>query len=120
MLDTGLCLLPSIFDILVRFRLGKIGIVADIKKAFLHIAMDEDQRDFLRLIWYEIACSQNSTVKILRFARVVFGLTSSPFILNGTVRMHLQKYLRGEHIKGIIQKLIGDLYVDDVSSSLSN
>ena len=90
------------------------------KESFLHIAMDEDQRDFLRLIWYEIACSQNSTVKILRFARVVFGLTLSPFILNGTVRMHLQKYLRGEHIKGIIQKLIGDLYVDDVSSSLSN
>ena len=50
MLDPGPCLLLCIFDILVRFRLGKIGIVADIKKAFLQIAIDEDQRDFLRMI----------------------------------------------------------------------
>ena len=50
MLDPGPCLLPRIFDILVRFRLGKIGIIADIKKAFLQIAIDEDHRDFLRMI----------------------------------------------------------------------
>ena len=36
------------------------------------------------------------------------------------VRIHLQKYLRDEHIKEIIQKLIGDIYVDDVTSSLNN
>ena len=120
MLDPGPCLLPRIFDILVRFRLGKIGIVADIKKAFLQIAIDEDHRDFLRMIWYENVFAQNPTVKILRFSIVVFGLTLSPFILNGTVRIHLQKYLRDEHIKAIIQKLIGDLYVYDVTSSLNN
>ena len=120
MLDPGPCLLPNIFDILVRFRLEKIGIVADIKKAFLQIAIDEDQRDFLGMIWYENVFAQNPTVKILRFVRVVFGLISSPFILNRTVRIHLQKYLRDEHIKEVIQKLIGDLNVDDVTSSFNN
>ena len=50
MLDPEPCLLRCIFDILVRFRLGKIEIVADIKKAFLQIAIDEDRRDFLRMI----------------------------------------------------------------------
>ena len=120
MLDPGPCLLPCIFDILVRFRLGKIGIVADIKKVFLQIAVDEDERGFLRMIWYKNVFAQNPTVKILRFARVVFDLTSSPFILNGTVRIHLQKYLRDEHNKEIIQKLIEELYVDDVTSSLNN
>ena len=50
MLDPEPCLLRCIFNILVRFRLGKIGIVADIKKAFLQIAIDEDRRDFLRII----------------------------------------------------------------------
>ena len=89
MLDPGPCLLRCIFDILVRFRLGKIGIVADIKKAFLQIAIDEDQRDFLRTIWYKDVFAQNPTVKILRFARLVFGLTSSPIVLNWTVRIHL-------------------------------
>ena len=120
MLDPGPCLLPCIFDILVRFRLGKIRIVADIKKVFLQIAVDEDERGFLRMIWYKNVFAQNPTVKILRFARAVFDLTSSPFILNGTVRIHLQKYLRDEHNKEIIQKLIGELYVDDVTSSLNN
>ena len=120
MLDPGPCLLPCIFDILVRFRLGKIEIVADIKKVFLQIAVDEDERDFLRMIWYKNVFAQNPTVKILRFARVVFDLTSSPFILNGTFRIHLQKYLRDDHNKEIIQKLIGELYVDDVTSSLNN
>ena len=120
MLDPGPCLLPRIFDILVRFQLGKIRIVADIKKAFLQIAMDEDHRDFLGMIWYENVFAKNPTVKLLRFARVVFGLTSSSFILNGTVRIYLQKYLRDEHIKAIIQKLIGDLYVDDATFSLNN
>ena len=88
MLDPGPCLLPNIFDILVRFRLEKIGIVADIKKASLQIAIDEDQRDFLGMIWYENVFAQNPTVKILRFVRAVFGLISSPFILNGAVRIH--------------------------------
>ena len=120
MLDPGPCLLPCIFDILVRFRLGKIEIVADIKKVFLQIAVDEDERDFLRMIWYKNVFAQNPTVKILQFARVVFDLTSSPFILNETFRIHLQKYLRDEHNKEIIQKLIGELYVDDVTSSLNN
>ena len=120
MLDPGPCLLSRTFDILVRFRLGKIRIVADIKNAFLQIAIDENHSDFLQMIWYENVFAQNPTVKILRFARVAFGLTSSPFILNGTVRIHLQKNLPDEHIKAIIQTLIGDLYVDDVTSSLKN
>ena len=119
-LDSGPCMLPRIFDILVRIRLGKIGIVTDIKQAFLKIAIDEDQCDFLQMIWYKSVFAQNPTVKILRFARLVFGLTSRPLILNGTVRIHLQKYLSEEHIKEIIQKLIGVLYVDDVTSSLNN
>ena len=46
-------------------------------------------------------------MRILRFATVVFGLISSPFILNGTVKIHLQKYLSDKEIKEIIQKLIG-------------
>ena len=90
-----------------------------IKKVFLQIAIDEDQRDFTRMIWYKNVFAQNPTVKISLFAGIVFGLTSSTFILNGMVRIHLQKYLRDEHIKEIIQKLIGDLYVDDVTSSSS-
>ena len=50
MLDPRTFLLHRIFDILVSFQLGKIGIVTDIKNAFLQIAIDEDQRDFLGMM----------------------------------------------------------------------
>ena len=107
MLDPGPCLLHHVFEILVRFWLEKIQIVADIKKAFLEIAINKYQRDFLRMIRYENVFAQNPMMRILRFATVVFGLISSPFILNGTVKIHLQKYLSDKEIKEIIQKLIG-------------
>ena len=58
MLDPGPCLLRRIFNVLVRFWLGKIGIVADIKEALLQIAIAEDQRDFLRMIWYKNVFAQ--------------------------------------------------------------
>ena len=120
MLDPRTFLLHRIFDILVSFQLGKIGIVTDIKNAFLQIAIDEDQRDFLGMMQYKNVFAKNPTVKTLRFARVVFGLNSSSFILNGTVRIYLQKYLCEENIKEIIQKLIGDLYVHNATSRQNN
>ena len=79
MLDPGPCLLPNIFDILVRFRLEKIGIVADIKKAFLQIAIDEDQRDFLGMIWYENVFAQNPTVKIFAICQSSIWSDFEPF-----------------------------------------
>ena len=34
-LEPGPCLIPLILDILLRFRTGKFGLVADMKQAFL-------------------------------------------------------------------------------------
>ncbi|CAB4033226.1 Transposable element Tcb2, partial [Paramuricea clavata] len=45
-LYSGPNLIAKIFDILVRFRLNKIGILADIKQAFLNIAISRERRDF--------------------------------------------------------------------------
>ena len=36
-LYTGPCLLPYVFDILLRSRIGKYALIADIKQAFLQI-----------------------------------------------------------------------------------
>ena len=41
------CMLPLLHDILIRFRIGKIGVVADIQQAFLQIEIDENHRYFL-------------------------------------------------------------------------
>ena len=44
---------PLIFDILLHFCTFKIALSADIEKAFLQIAINEKDRDFLRFLWFD-------------------------------------------------------------------
>ena len=39
LLESGPCLLPLLYEILLRFRLGQIVITADIKQAFLQMSV---------------------------------------------------------------------------------
>ena len=77
MIDLGPCLMPLIFDILLHFQTGKIGLVTDMKQAFLQTNIAEEHRDFLRFIWLQEFNSDENV--ILRFKRTVFGLTCSLF-----------------------------------------
>ena len=97
--------------------MGKIGIVADIKQAFLQIFVDDNDRDLIRFLWFENINDPGSKIVIYRFTRVVFGLTSSPFLLNATLQHHLSKYLLIADISFYIEKLMRDLYVDDSTNS---
>jgi hypothetical protein len=72
-LYSGPNLIAKIFDILVRFRLNKIGIIADIKQAFLNIAISREHRDFVRFLWYDLN-SKEEKIITYRFLRVVFGV----------------------------------------------
>ena len=40
LLYAGPCLLPKLYEILLRFRRGKIALVADMKQAFLQIEVN--------------------------------------------------------------------------------
>ena len=108
LLDPGPCLLPHLFDTLIRFRLGKIALISDIKQAFLQIQINTEHRDFLRFLWYDDIRTDFPT-SVLRFTRLVFGLTSSPFILNATIKFHLSQYLGEEKFKWVIEKFLQDL-----------
>ena len=103
----GPSLLPSVYDILLQIRSGKIGLVSDIKQAFLNIAIAEEHRDLLRFLWYENFDADDPEVIILRFTRVVFGLTSSPFLLNGTISSHVSQNIFNEiHNVEVLKKLL--------------
>ena len=106
---TGACLLPLLNDILIRFRIGKYGLVADIKQAFLQIGLNEEHRDFVRFLGPTNIYAINPEVAILRFARVVFVLSSNPFLLNATIKHHFEIYLHLAEFTEIIQKLILNL-----------
>ena len=115
-LHSGPCLLPLIFDILLRFRIGDVALVADIKQAFLNIEIDEEERDFFRFLWVE-NISEKDKIVVYRFLRVVFGVTSSPFLLGATIESHVTKYIVAQIALVSLKKLLRDMYVDDVATS---
>ena len=71
----------KILDILLRFCVHKVAVTADIEKAFLMIAIAEEDRDALQFFWYKDVFAEHTDIIQLLFARVVFGVTSSPFLL---------------------------------------
>ncbi|GFW95723.1 uncharacterized protein TNCV_19541 [Trichonephila clavipes] len=79
-------LIPTIVN---KFRLRKFGITADIEKAFLQIGLQEKDRPFLRFLWWENGDKEKT--KIYQHKRVVFGITSSPFLLGATLEYHLKQ-----------------------------
>ena len=109
-------LLLKKFYSLLRFRFNFIAILVDIKQAFLNAGISKEHRDFLSvLLQYENVNSKSEAkLTVYRFLRVIFGVTSSPFLLNGTIRHHLSKYL--SCCQQFVKRLLEDLYVDDVTS----
>jgi hypothetical protein len=71
-LYAGPNLIAKIFNILIRFRCNKIGLLADIRQAILNIAIAKEHRDYLRFLWYDREKKQKV---VYRFLRVVFGVT---------------------------------------------
>ncbi|GFU62025.1 hypothetical protein TNCV_717511 [Trichonephila clavipes] len=86
-LETGNNLIESVPAILARFRLKPIGVISDIRRAFLQISLHEKDRDFVRFLWYD----NEGNIRTYRHARVAFGVTSSPFLLMAVINYHLLK-----------------------------
>ena len=72
------------------------------------------------MIWFDNFFTENPDIKILGFARLVFGLSSSPFVLNVTVKIHLEKFMNDVQKRKVIIKLLRDLYVDDAMPSIND
>ena len=104
----------SIFDILTRLRLQRVALTGDIEKAFLMISVDERDRDSLRFLWVSDPGVEPPELMTLRFARVVFGVSSSPFLLNATINHHMEGYRDSD--PGFVDKFCSSIYVDDVVS----
>ncbi|UYV60816.1 hypothetical protein LAZ67_1002421 [Cordylochernes scorpioides] len=114
-LEKGDNLIELIPDLLLRFRLGKYGIIADMRKAFLQIQVREEDREFLRFLWWK---KDQKTLKFYRHCRVVFGLTSSPFLLAATIKYHLS--LPQFQDNRCAELLARSFYVDNCILSLSS
>ena len=86
-LETGPSLTEKLIDSLLSFRVGKFALVGDISKAFLRIGLQEIDRDYVRFLW---SADPSLPPKTYRFKSVLFGSTSSPFLLQATLFKHFE------------------------------
>ena len=82
------------------------------------IAVRKEDRDVLRFLWVGDVNSAEPKIVEYRFARVVFGVTSSPFLLNATLLKHIPSYERED--PEFVNRMLRSLYVDDLSLSLED
>jgi len=104
--------LNDMCGILLRFRTHGYGLSTDIEKAFLHVTLDEADRDYTRFLWLSDPTNPNSDFNTYRFKAVLFGSVSSPFMLNAALHFHLRKYS-----SPVVADIENNLYVDNVISS---
>ena len=87
----GSVLFEDLCGLLLRFRMKRIGINADIEKALLQIALQAKKRDVTRFLWLKDIKQPVSPKNLVtyRFTRISFGILSNPFLLGTTIKHHL-------------------------------
>ena len=110
-LVVGLPFLSDMCSIIIRFRTFTYGLSTDIEKAFLHVGLDEGDRDFTRFFWLSDPTNPESEFQVFRFKTVLFGSASSPFMLNVTLHRHLEHYTLP-----VAEDTKDNMYVDNVIS----
>lgn len=100
-------------DIILRFCIHRDALISDIEKAFLMVGISPEDTDVLRFIWVNDINEVPMIPVVLRFTRVVFGISSSPFLLNTTLKHHLEKYRSSQ--PELVELVSRSTYVDDIS-----
>lgn len=108
-LEKGGNLIEEIPGIIDRFRKHTVGVTADVEKAFLQLQVNAEHRDFLRFF--------NPNGQEYRHCRVVFGVTSSPFLLGAVLGYHLSRMKTA--YRNTVERLEHSFYVDNLVTSVS-
>ena len=83
----------KLWTVLVRSRAHTLAAVGDLKKAFWQLIIKASERDVLRFHWRK---GEHSQIETLRFAKALFGLAPSRFLLGGVIEYHLKTWQERE------------------------
>ena len=83
----------------------------NLHRAFLHIQLHEDDRDWTRFLWLSDPQDPDSEFVTYRFRVVLFGAVCSPFVVNTALHCHLAQYK-----SPTAQNMLANLYVDNIVS----
>ena len=113
----GPVILKDLCGMLLRFRMKRIGIIDDIEKAFLQIALHPKERNVTRFLWLKDIKHPVSPKNLVtyRFTRIPFGSYRVLFILGATIKHHLTpKDNQPDH------NLSDDFYIDNLITEADN
>ena len=82
------------------------------------ISIAEKDRDVLRFVWVERIDEDPPKFLVLCFTRVVFEVSYSPFLLNATIKYHLNINTHSD--SELVSRLSRSFYVDDVITGAPN
>ena len=86
------------------------------REGLLQIRIRESERDVLPFLWVDSL--ESKIIEILRFTRLIFGLTQSPLILEGTLKKHFENY--GGSFEKLIKIIENYMYIDDLATGGNN
>ena len=94
----------DITALLIKLRLKKIVLIADISRMFYNIAIQEPFRDYYRFLWN--FDNEQDEPKIYRFKAVLMGASDSPFLAIATIHHHLDEVVKCNPSKKWVTDLI--------------
>ena len=111
-LHRGKNMVSNLVGVLLRFRLNKIGLTADIEKAYLQLELKPNDRDVTRFLWVNDRNQRysNDNIQEYRFTRVIWRIISAAFLLACTIICHL---LTNDNV---ISRDMNIFYVDNLIS----
>ena len=96
--------------------MGAAGLVADVKQAFSNIEIDDRDQGYLRFLLFNEVFSEDQKIVVYFFLRVKFGITSSLFLLWGTIKCDFSNIDVVANINvDVILNFLLNLYVDYVT-----
>ncbi|XP_055846939.1 uncharacterized protein LOC129912630 [Episyrphus balteatus] len=103
----------DLYDIIIRFRIGKIAMSADVKKMFPQVKIAEHQWDMQRIFWRE---NINDPLREYQLPRVTFGMTSSTYNAVKSMQRCVDDYR--EELPLAHEAVYNSFYVDDFLKSV--
>ncbi|XP_003368070.1 zinc knuckle protein, partial [Trichinella spiralis] len=110
-LEAGPNLQIDLLRAILSFRRLRVGLQADIEKMYLQIRVRAEDRDACRFLWRD----DEQKIRKYRLTRVCFGLTCSPFLAMGTVRLHANQN-HGSAPRAA-EEVLNNMYMDDLATS---
>ena len=114
---TGPDLLNNLVGILLRFRSGKIGVMADVQQLFHQVRVCEEDKDSLRFLWRDL--KETRKPDEYQMTVHVFGAVDSPCCANYALQRtaHDQE---GKFSEDAIHAVKRNFYIDDLLTSKPN